>query len=143
MGARLTEATPPMLIKSQTRQGIRRITGFVIALGLGAVLGLLGFWLPPTLQGSAFDGIAPANHDIAASALADAELAFFDGDVERYLVTITFVESVSSAAPPEACPDGTVWHARVRARTMWWIPYDNALWCGDDAGRGLFVTRQS
>lgn len=132
-----------MRLKPQTRQGIRRITGFAVALVIGAVLGVLGFWLPPRMQESPLERVGAADREIAATALRDAELSFFDVDLEQYLVTVTYVEFVSAGVPPEACPDGTTFHARVHARTIWWIPYDDVLWCGDEEGTGIFVTRQA
>lgn len=132
-----------MRIKRETRERVRYLTGFVIALGVGAVLAALGFWLPPTMQESGVEDVALELRPIALTALADVEGSFFDDGVERYLVTVLFVESLVQGPAPEGCPEEAAYHARVRARTAWWIPYDNVLWCGDDAGRGIFVTRQA
>ncbi len=132
-----------MRIKRETRERVRYVTGFVIALGVGAVLAALGFLLPPALQDSSVGDVPPELRAIALAAVDDVERAFFADGVEQYLVTIVFVATIENGPPATGCPDETAFHARVRARTAWWIPYDNALWCGDETGAGIFVTRQA
>lgn len=132
-----------MRIKRQTRERVRYVTGFLVALAFGAVLAALGFWLPPRIQDSAVEDVPVPLQSIALTALSDVERSFFDDGVEQFLVTITYVESVIEGPPPPGCPERAAYHARVRARTAWWIPYDDVLWCGDEGGQGIFVTRQA
>ncbi len=132
-----------MTIRREIRERVRYVIGFLVALAVGASLAALGFWLPPRLQDSAVEDVPPALRPIAIAALGDVERSFFEDGVERYLVTVVYVESVTEGPGPAGCPERAAYHARVRARTAWWIPYDDALWCGDEDGVGIFVTRQA
>ncbi len=132
-----------MRIRRETRDRFRYVTGFLVALALGATLAALGFWLPPRFQDPVVDDVPAALRPVALTALGDVERSFFEDGVEQYLVTVVYVESVTEGPAPPGCPERAVYHARVRARTAWWIPYDDVLWCGDEGGQGIFVTRQA
>ncbi len=132
-----------MRIRRETRERVRYVTGFLVALALGAALAVLGFWLPARFQEPVADDVPAALRPVALDALGDVERSFFEDGVEQYLVTVVYVESVTEGPPPAGCPERAAYSARVRARTAWWIPYDDVLWCGDEDGVGIFVTRQA
>ncbi len=122
---------------------IRRFGGLVIAITLGGILAALGWILPGRMEGTGVENVTPELRLIASRALDDARNTLFDDGIESFLVTTSYVVSIQVGVMPDACPVRSEYAARIRTRTIWWIPYDDVLWCGDGDGRGLFLTRQA
>ncbi len=122
---------------------LRRILGLVVAIAVGTAVAALGWLLPGRMEGTGVENVTPALRPIAEQALSDARMTLFDDGIESFLVTTSYVESVGVGEMPAACPERTEYAARIRARTIFWIPYDDVLWCGDADGRGLLLTRQA
>lgn len=131
------------MARTETGERLRRFVGLLIAIALGGVIAALGWILPGAMDGTGVDNITPELQPIALQALSDARETLFDEGIESFLVTTSYVDSIGIGTPPEACPERTEYAARIRTRTIWWIPYDDVLWCGDADGVGLLLTRQA
>ena len=131
------------MAKTETGDRLRRMVGLLIAIVIGTTAAAIGWMLPGAMEGTGVEDITPELQPIARRALTDARESLFSDGIESLLVTTSYVESIGIGTPPAACPDRTEYSARIRTRTIWWIPYDDALWCGDADGVGLFLTRQS
>ncbi len=129
--------------RSELRNRLRRFFGLVVAVAFGAALGWLAWWLPSNSSDDGLGDVPSGMRSAALRALDDARTTFFDTGIEQFLVTSTYVDSITRGDVPDACPVGTEFAARIRARTLLWIPYDDALWCGSASGRGLLLTRQA